>query len=188
LFEACLVFSSQLGELNSITKVAEACYDNAFGAHLDVIDPEPNVQLRAYVQREHHLYETTAEGEISDFWTFVRIGAALPSKCTSILTSTFFRGCCLRSCPAPPPDDSVTFKWFVKEKYLPICRGRWRTATREKTEHEIKKYLVDKFKDVPLRNIGLFELQTRLNDLAGRRNQDASDKADRAAHDDSGAD
>ncbi|HWO39729.1 MAG TPA: site-specific integrase [Candidatus Acidoferrum sp.] len=68
--------------------------------------------------------------------------------------------------PAPPPDDSVTFKWFVKEKYLPICRGRWRTATRERTEHEIKKYLVDKFKDVPLRNIGLFELQTRLNDLA----------------------
>jgi hypothetical protein len=69
LFESCLVFSSQLGELNSITKVAEACYDNAFGAHLDVIDPEPNVQLRTYVQREHHLYETTAEGEISDFCT-----------------------------------------------------------------------------------------------------------------------
>jgi hypothetical protein len=39
LFESCLVFSSQLGELNSIMKVAEACYDNAFGAHLDVIDP-----------------------------------------------------------------------------------------------------------------------------------------------------
>ncbi len=30
--------------------------------------------------------------------TFVRIGAAFPSKCTSILTPTFFRGCCLRSC------------------------------------------------------------------------------------------
>ena len=60
----------------------------------------------------------------------------------------------------------MKFKWFVKEEYLPICRGRWRTATREKTEHEIKKYLVDKFKDVPLRNIGLFELQTSLNDLA----------------------
>ena len=62
-----MVFSSQLGELNSIPKVAEACYDNAFGAHLDVIHPELNGQLRAYVQREHHLYETTAEGEISDF-------------------------------------------------------------------------------------------------------------------------
>jgi len=62
-----MVFSSQLGELNSIAKVAEACHDNAFGAHLDVIDPELNLQLRSYFQREHHLYETTAEGEISDF-------------------------------------------------------------------------------------------------------------------------
>jgi hypothetical protein len=49
--------------------------------------------LRAYVQREHHLHETTAKGETSD----LQIGAALPSKCTSILTPTFFRGCCLRS-------------------------------------------------------------------------------------------
>lgn len=68
--------------------------------------------------------------------------------------------------PTPLPDDSVTFDWFVKEKYLPICRGRWRLATREKTEHEIKKYLIEKFKNVPLRKIGLFELQTHLNDLA----------------------
>lgn len=63
-------------------------------------------------------------------------------------------------------DDSVTFGWFVKSKYLPICRGRWRRATREKTEYEIKKYLVEKFANVPLRNLGLFELQTHLNDLA----------------------
>src|SRR5450432_3762136 len=65
-------------------------------------------------------------------------------------------------------DDSVTFDWFVKEKYLPIRRGRWRPATRAKTEHEIKKYLVEKFKNVPLRDVGLFELQTQLNDLASR--------------------
>jgi len=68
--------------------------------------------------------------------------------------------------PVLQADDSVTFDWFVKEKYLPIRCGRWRPATREKTEHEINKYLVEKFKNVPLRQIGLFELQTRLNDLA----------------------
>ncbi len=68
--------------------------------------------------------------------------------------------------PVLRADDSVTFDWFVKEKYLPIRRGRWRPATREKTEHEINRYLVEKFKNVPLRNIGLFELQTQLNDLA----------------------
>ncbi len=63
-------------------------------------------------------------------------------------------------------DDAVTFGWFVKEKYLPIKRGRWRRATRDKTEFEINKYLVEEFKNVPLRTLGLFELQTRLNDLA----------------------
>ena len=67
---------------------------------------------------------------------------------------------------APQADDSVTFGWFVKSKYLPIRRGRWRRATREKTEFEIKKYLVEEFADVPLRKLGLFELQTHLNGLA----------------------
>jgi integrase len=63
-------------------------------------------------------------------------------------------------------DDTVTFGWFVEEKYLPIRRGCWRRATRDKTEFEINKYLVKEFNDVPLRTIGLFELQKLLNDLA----------------------
>jgi len=37
---------------------------------------------------------------------------------------------------------------------------------KDKTEFEINKYLVDEFKNVPLRTLGLFELQTRPNDLA----------------------
>ena len=73
-----------------------------------------------------------------------------------------------QAAPVLQSDDSVTFDWFVREKYLPIRRGRWRPATREKTEYEIKKYLVEKFKNVALRNIGLFELQIQLNDLASK--------------------
>lgn len=68
--------------------------------------------------------------------------------------------------PVLQADDSVTFGWFVKEKYLPIRRGRWRPATKEKTEFEINKYLVKEFENVPLRTVGLFELQKLLNDLA----------------------
>jgi integrase len=63
-------------------------------------------------------------------------------------------------------DDSVTLDWFVEQKYLPIRRGRWHRATRDKTGFEIKKYLVEKFRNVPLRDVGLFEMQTWLNDLA----------------------
>src|SRR5882672_5413140 len=70
--------------------------------------------------------------------------------------------------PAPNsrPDDSVTFEWFVTEKYFPMRRGQWRPATRQKTEFEINRYLVERFKNVPLRNVGLFEMQTLLNGLA----------------------
>ena len=67
-----------------------------------------------------------------------------------------------------PPDDTVTFDWFVKQKYLPLRRGKWRRATKEKTEYEIDRYLVNGLKDTALRNIGLFELQTLVNDLAER--------------------
>ena len=45
-------------------------------------------------------------------------------------------------------------------------RGRWRPATQQKTEFEIGKYLVENFKSVPIREIGLFELQVHLNKLA----------------------
>lgn len=65
-----------------------------------------------------------------------------------------------------PPDDTVTFSWFVKEKYFPLRRGKWSTATREKTEYEINRYLVENLKGAVLRNIGLFDLQMLLNDLA----------------------
>ena len=70
--------------------------------------------------------------------------------------------------PAPNsrPDDSVTFEWFVTEKYFPMRRGQWRPATKQKTEFEINRYLVERFKNVPLRNVGLFEMQTLLNGLA----------------------
>jgi integrase len=66
----------------------------------------------------------------------------------------------------PKADDSVTFGWFVKQKYIPMRRGRWRPATQQKTEFEIGKYLVENFKSVPIREIGLFELQVHLNKLA----------------------
>jgi len=63
-------------------------------------------------------------------------------------------------------DDSVTFGWFVTEKYIPMRCGQWRPATKQKTEFEIDKYLVGSFKNVPIRDLGLFELQVLLNKLA----------------------
>lgn len=63
-------------------------------------------------------------------------------------------------------DDSVTFGWFVEERYLPTRRGRWRVATKKSTEFEIRRYLVGKFGQVPLRELDPFQLQMWLNKLA----------------------
>lgn len=68
--------------------------------------------------------------------------------------------------PTLPADDNVTFDWFVAERYLPMRRGQWRPATAQKTEYEINKYLVQRFKGTPLRTIGTFEIQMLLNQLA----------------------
>jgi integrase len=65
-----------------------------------------------------------------------------------------------------PPDDTVTFDWFVKEKYLPLQSGRWRTATKQTTTYEINHYLVESLKGTALRNIDLFTMQTLVNGLA----------------------
>jgi len=64
------------------------------------------------------------------------------------------------------PDGTVTFGWFVKEKYFPFCRGRWSVTTKKKMEYEINRYLVGTLKDIPLTSISLFELQTLHNKLA----------------------
>jgi integrase len=71
-----------------------------------------------------------------------------------------------KSAPISQADDTVTFDWFVAERYLPMRRGQWRPATRQKTEFEINKYLVERFKGAPLRKIGAFEIQMLLNELA----------------------
>jgi len=63
-------------------------------------------------------------------------------------------------------DDSVTFGWFVEERYLPMRRGRWRPATKKTTEFEIGHYLVAHFGEIPLRDLDPFQLQMWLNNLA----------------------
>lgn len=63
-------------------------------------------------------------------------------------------------------DDSVTFEWFVENRYVPMREGRWRPATKQTTEFEIKRYLTSAIGTRPLRMLNTFELQVVLNKLA----------------------
>jgi integrase len=75
-------------------------------------------------------------------------------------------------------DDSVTFRWFVEERFLPMRSGRWRPATKKTTEYEIERYLVSALGTKPLRTLNTFDLQVVLNKLA----QNYSDSVVRHAY------
>jgi integrase len=75
-------------------------------------------------------------------------------------------------------DDSVTFAWFVENRYVPMREGRWRPATKQTTEYEIKRYLTSTIGTRPLRTLNTFELQVLLNKLA----QEYSDSVVRHAY------
>jgi integrase len=69
--------------------------------------------------------------------------------------------------PAPtlPPDDTVTFRWFVKERYIPMRRGSWSPTYKKTNTYNLEHYLIGHFGEMPLRNLSTFEIQVWLNKL-----------------------
>ena len=67
--------------------------------------------------------------------------------------------------PTLPPDDTVTFRWFVKERYIPMRRGSWSPAYKKTNTYNLEHYLIGHFGDLPLRNLSTFEIQVWLNKL-----------------------
>ena len=65
-------------------------------------------------------------------------------------------------------DDSVTFRWFVTERYIPMRQGKWSPAYRKTNNYQIEHYLVSQFGDLPLRRLDEFGIQIWLNGLADK--------------------
>ena len=63
-------------------------------------------------------------------------------------------------------DDSVTFRWFVEERYIPMRQGKWSPAYRETNTYQLKHYLISQFGDLPLRALNTFNIQVWLNGMA----------------------
>lgn len=74
--------------------------------------------------------------------------------------------CGMGPTPTLPPDDSVTFRWFVKERYIPMRQGGWSPAYKKTNTYQLDHYLVSQFGDLPLRNLSTFEIQVWLNGVA----------------------
>src|SRR5258707_13271010 len=61
-------------------------------------------------------------------------------------------------------DGSVTFGWFVRNRYYPL--RDWRPETEKGKKIQIDRDLVEKFESVSLDAFEQFRLQKHLNDLA----------------------
>jgi hypothetical protein len=62
-------------------------------------------------------------------------------------------------------DSSVTFGWFVRNRYFLLRKGDWRPETAITKMAQIAFDLIDKFGDYPLDSFDKFMLQTHLNNL-----------------------
>ncbi len=69
-------------------------------------------------------------------------------------------------------DGSVTFEWFVRNRYFPLRQGDWRPETAKEKTAQIEIDLIEKFGSRALDSIDKFELQTHVNHLARTYCQD----------------
>ena len=68
--------------------------------------------------------------------------------------------------------NTVSFEWFVRNRYLPIRQGDWRPETAKEKTAQIEIDLISKFGTRNLETIDKFELQTHVNHLARTYCQD----------------
>jgi integrase len=69
-------------------------------------------------------------------------------------------------------DGSVTFAWFVKNRFLPLKEAVWKEETAKTKTILIQSDLVDPLGEIPLANFDKFSLQLHLNKLAITRSKD----------------
>ena len=69
-------------------------------------------------------------------------------------------------------NSSVTFGWFVRNRFLPLKEASWKEETAKVKTLLIQQDLIDDFEDVPLENFDKFTLQVHLNKLARTKSKD----------------
>ena len=63
-------------------------------------------------------------------------------------------------------DNTLTFRWFVQQRYVPMRQGSWSPAYKKTNTYQLDHYLVSAFGDLPLSRLDTFEIQIWLNGLA----------------------
>jgi integrase len=88
-------------------------------------------------------------------------------KAEQLLREMILKECgILTEIPSIQQDETVTFRWFVKERYIPMRQGKWSPAYKQTNTDQIERYLISKFGDFPLRKLDSFQIQIWLNGMA----------------------
>jgi integrase len=69
-------------------------------------------------------------------------------------------------------DSSVTFGWFVRNRFFPLKEAMWRVETAKVKKHLIERDLIDSFDTMPMKSFDKFRLQIHLNNLAKEKSRD----------------
>ena len=69
-------------------------------------------------------------------------------------------------------DGSVTFAWFVENRFLPLKQAAWKAETAKTKTILIQRDLTEPLGEIPLANFDKFSLQLHLNKLAMTRSKD----------------
>jgi integrase len=69
-------------------------------------------------------------------------------------------------------DGSVTFAWFVENRFLPLKEAAWKEETAKTKTILIQRDLIDPLGEIPLANFDKFSLQLHMNKLASTRSKD----------------
>jgi len=69
-------------------------------------------------------------------------------------------------------DSSVTFGWFVRNRFLPLKEAMWRVETAKVKKHLIERDLIDSFDTMLMKSFDKFRLQIHLNSLAKEKSRD----------------
>jgi integrase len=69
-------------------------------------------------------------------------------------------------------DGSVTFAWFVENRFLPVKGAAWKEETAKTKTILIQRDLIDPLGEIPLVNFDKFSLQVHLNKLGTTRSKD----------------
>ncbi|MDE1160622.1 MAG: tyrosine-type recombinase/integrase [Acidobacteriaceae bacterium] len=67
---------------------------------------------------------------------------------------------------------TVTFGWFVRNRFVPLKEADWRGETAKIKKYLIQAHLVDTFDAIRLENFDKFTLQNHLNQLAKTQSKD----------------